>query len=168
MKPLRIPHLLLACSLLPLSFAARADDLRLPVNAPPAYQAECGGCHIAFPPQLLGAEDWRRVMAGLDKHYGDNASLDAKTRQTIEAFLVRHAGHARKAGAGGIAAKPGELPRLTATPWFTRKHHEVSRADWAHPKVKTPSNCGACHTRAAQGSYREREIVMPDGRRWED
>jgi hypothetical protein len=140
----------------------------LPANSAPAYEAECGGCHIAFPPQLLAADDWKRVMSRLDKHYGDNASLDAQTRRTIEDVLVKHAGNSRQTGVGGMAAKNGELPRLTATPWFKRKHHEVSRADWSHPKVKSPSNCAACHSRAAQGSYREREIVMPGGRRWED
>ncbi|HNQ04079.1 MAG TPA: cytochrome C [Thiobacillaceae bacterium] len=164
----RMLNILLVCSLLPLSVAVKADDLCLFANAPPAYQAECGSCHIAFPPQLLGAGDWRQVMATLDRHYGDNASLDEAVRRTIADFLVGHAGPPSKVGAGGGAARPGALPRLTATPWFTRKHREVPRADWSHPKVKTPSNCGACHTRAAQGSYREREIVLPDGRRWED
>lgn len=154
-----------------LPLAAHADKLRLPADVPPAFQAECASCHVAFPPQLLGADDWRRVMGALEKHYGDNASLDEKTRHAIEDFLVRNAGSPWKLGAGGAAHK-AELPRLTATAWFQRKHHEVPRADWAHAKVKTPANCAACHTQAAEGSYREREIVMPigkhAGKRWED
>lgn len=156
---------------LALPLAAHADKLRLPADAPPAFQAECASCHVAFPPQLLAADDWRRVMASLDRHYGDNASLDERTREAIEAFLVKNAGNARKVGAGGTA-QGNEPPRLTTGTWFVRKHHEVSRADWTHPKVKSPANCVACHTRAAEGSYREREIVMPvgknAGRRWED
>jgi len=158
MKSLR-----LFAALLPLSlpFAAYADKLSLPTDAPPAFKAECASCHVAFPPQLLAAEDWKRVMATLDKHYGDNASLDDKTRRSLEDFLVRNAG-GEKVGAGGTA------PRLTTTPWFKRKHHEVPLADWRHAKVKSPANCLACHTKAAEGSYREREIVMPSGRRWED
>jgi len=163
-------NLRLLAALLPLSlpFAAHADKLRLPADAPPAFQSECASCHLAFPPQLLAADDWKRVMATLDKHYGDNASLDEKTRVILENFLVRNAGKPEKVGAGGTAAAGGELPRLTATGWFKRKHHEVSRADWTHAKVKTPANCAACHTKAAEGSYREREIVMPNGKRWED
>lgn len=150
--------LFLAC----LPLVAIADDVRPLRDAPPAFQAECGSCHVAFPPQLLAAEDWRQVMRTLDKHYGDNASLDEKTRQTLEDFLVRHAGKTAKVGVGGTA------PRLTQTAWFQREHRKVSPADWKHAKVKTPANCIACHTKAAEGSYREREIVMPDGRRWED
>lgn len=155
-------------ALLSLSFAAQADNLRPPADTPAAFQAECGSCHLAFPPQLMAADDWRRVMSRLDKHYGDNASLDEKTRRTIEDFLVRNAGRGDKAGPAGAATRNGEPPRLTSSAWFKRKHHEVTRADWAHAKVMTPSNCTACHTKAANGSYREREILMPNGRHWED
>ncbi len=155
--------------LLPL--AAHADKLSAHLNAPPTFQAECGSCHVAFPPELLAADDWKRVMASLDKHYGDNASLDEPTRKTIEAFLVRYAGRAAKVSAGGTALN-GDLPRMTTTPWFKREHREVAAADWTHAKVKTAANCEACHTQAAEGSYREREIVMPAGknagRRWKD
>ena len=147
-------------------FAAQADKLRQPVDAPPSFQAECGSCHIAFPPQLMIADDWRRVMHALDKHYGDNASLDEKTRLVLEDFHVRNAGD-NKVGAGRTA-QAGEPPRLTQTDWFQREHRKVSAADWKDAKIKTPANCAACHTKAAEGSYREREIVMPDGRRWKD
>lgn len=156
---------ILAVALLPL--AAQADKLPLPADAPPAFQAECASCHLAFPPQLLTADDWRQTMARLDKHYGDDARLDEKTRRLLENFLTKNAGSAWKLGAGGTAGGK-EPPRLTTTPWFKRKHREVPGADWTHAKVKSPANCAACHPRAAAGSYREREIVMPNGRRWED
>lgn len=163
--------ILSAALLLSIPFAAHADKLPLPANAPPAFQAECASCHVAFPPALLKADEWRQVMARLDKHYGDNASLDETTRHTLEEFLTKNAASAWKFGAGGTAQK-GEPPRITTGSWFVRKHHEVARADWTHAKVKSPANCAACHTKAVEGSYREREIVMPvgknAGRRWED
>jgi len=159
---------LLLVLLLPFAAtSAMADKQRLPADAPPAFQAECASCHVAFPPQLLVADDWRRVMRSLDKHYGDNASLDEKTRQILEDFHVRNAGSVWKVGADRTANK-NELPRLTKTAWFQREHREVRPSDWTHAKVKTPANCLACHTKAAEGSYRGREIVMPDGRRRED
>lgn len=185
---------LLLVLLLPFAVpSAIADKLRLPVDAPPAFQAECASCHVAFPPSLLTADDWKRVMRSLDKHYGDNASLDEKARLILEGFHVRNAGGAkvgagpsqadappvggsepnlRARGANSVGADrtadKAELPRITKTAWFVREHHEVRQADWTHVKVKTPANCAACHTKAAEGSYREREIVMPNGRKWED
>ena len=162
---MKTSHTALAAMLTLISLSALADKMPLPANAPPAFKAECTSCHIAYPPALLVAADWQRIMGALDKHYGDNASLDDGTRQTIEDFLVRNARKPKKdAVAESVAA---ELPRLTTSNWFKRKHHEVARNDWTHVKLKSAANCAGCHTRAADGSFREREIVMPDGRKWE-
>ena len=147
--------LLIACAGLALSLPARADSLPLPADAPPSFKAECGGCHLPFPPALLTAPDWKRVMARLDTHYGDNAGLDETTRREIEGFLVRHAAtRSRLSGAG-------DPPRLTRTEWFLREHRKVPDGIWRDARVKSASNCAACHTRAEAGSFREREIVLP-------
>ena len=146
---------LLAAALI-LSTAARADRLPIPADAPPAFQAECGGCHLPYPPALLTAPDWKRVMSKLDKHYGDNASLDEKTRRELEDFLVRNASNrSRMAG-------EGDPPRLTASAWFRREHRKVPASLWRDARVKSASNCTACHSRAEEGSYRGREIALPE------
>lgn len=147
-----------------LSLPALADRLPVPADAPPAFRAECGACHFAFPPALLAADDWRRVMSGLDRHYGDNAALDEATRRTIEEFLVRHAGSGRRTRGAGVP------PRLTLTRWFRHEHDEVPAAVWKDEAVGSAANCAACHTKAEAGSFREREIRMPvagGGRRHE-
>lgn len=150
--------ILLAGTVLALPAAARADRLPLPADAPASFQAECGGCHLPYPPALLTAPDWQRVMATLDRHYGDNAGLEEKTRREIEAFLVRHAAtRGRMSGAG-------DPPRLTRTEWFQREHRKVPATAWRDAQVKSAANCAACHTRAEQGSYRGREIVLPRSR----
>lgn len=143
---------------------ARADRLPIPGDAPPAFKAECGSCHLAFPPALLTAADWQRVMTSLDKHYGDNATLDDATRRTIETFLVRNAGSGRRTEG---ASPGGVLPRLTFTGWFRHKHDEVSPATWKDQRVGSAANCTACHPRAEAGSFSEREIRMPGGNRRE-
>lgn len=141
-----------------------ADRLPIPGDAPPAFKAECSSCHLAFPPALLTAGDWQRVMASLDKHYGDNATLDEATRRTIETFLVRNGGTGRRTEG---ASPGGVLPRLTFTGWFQRKHDEVSPATWKDTRVGSAANCAACHPRAEAGSFSEREIRMPGGNRRE-
>lgn len=142
---------------------ARADRMPIPADTPPAFTAECGSCHLAFPPALLAADDWHRVMASLDKHYGDNASLDEKTRRTIEEFLTRNAGSGRRTE--GASTGGSVLPRLTLTGWFRRKHDEVPASIWKDKRVGSAANCAACHSRAEAGSYSEREIRMPGGLR---
>lgn len=141
------------------AFSALADRLPIPNDAPPAFKTECGSCHLAFPPVLLSTDDWRAVMSNLDRHYGDNAGLDDKTRRQIEDFLVRNAGSGRRVANAITSA--GTLPRLTATTWFRHEHDEVPAAVWQRKDVGSAANCAACHTRADAGSFREREIRIP-------
>jgi hypothetical protein len=120
----------------------------------PAWQAECGSCHVAYPPSLLAAGEWRTVMSTLDRHYGTDASLDAATAQPIAAFLERNAGWPR----GASAAKE---PRITTAAWFVRKHRRFDAATWARPAIGSPSNCNACHAGAASGDFEEHAVRVP-------
>lgn len=137
-----------------LPCAAKADNLRVN-NAPKAWRNECAGCHIAYPPKLLSANQWKDVMQHLQRHYGTDASLSPDEAAEITPFLVKHAGQHTAQG------KPGELPRLTQTAWFERKHRKIPAAAWSNPHIKSRSNCTACHTRATEGSFSEREISVP-------
>ena len=137
---------------------AYADDdegRRRPVVSNAKWQAECGSCHVAFPPRLLPAESWRAVMSGLDKHFGSDASLDAADAREIGAFLEEH-GRTRKREA---TVKP--LLRITETRWFVREHDEVPERVWKNALVKSPANCAACHPKAENGRYGERDIRIP-------
>lgn len=150
---------LIAILLIALSSAALADSHKLAVSGNPKWQTECGSCHMAYPPQLLTAENWRQMMKGLDRHFGANASLDAKESAEIQAFLERYAARDQKYGANTL--------RISDTAWFQRKHREVSNSAWSHTKVKSRANCTACHVTAERGDWSEHSIRMPDGRRWE-
>ena len=144
-------------ALLGASHAARADDAerRSAVPPLPAYTQECAACHVAFPPRLLPAESWRRVLNGLPRHYGTDASLDAATVDALAAWLSANAGSDRRAR----EAPPED--RITRSAWFLRKHDEVPAAVWQRPAVKSAANCAACHTRAAQGSFDEHSVRIP-------
>lgn len=135
-----------------LSMSALADS-RVSTARNATWQAECGSCHVAYPPSLLPAESWRAVMAGLDKHFGVDASVDAKTAAEIGAFLERNAGRGRS------ATKP--VLRITETAWFRHEHDEIGAAVWKSPKVKSPSNCAACHHGAEQGNFSEHDVRVP-------
>ncbi|MBI5006942.1 MAG: diheme cytochrome c [Nitrosomonadales bacterium] len=119
------------------------------------WQSECGSCHVAFPPRMLPAASWRAMMAGLDKHFGTDASLEPAVAREIGAFLEKHAGPQKQEPAGKPQLRISELR------WFVREHDEVPDRIWKNPQVKSPANCAACHTKAESGDYRERNIRMP-------
>jgi mono/diheme cytochrome c family protein len=139
-----------------LAAPARADNLAVPQL--PAYQQECASCHLAYPPGLLPAASWQRLMANLPKHFGTDASLDAPTLKTLSAFLAANAGSYKK-----VARDPSPPPddRISRSAWFVREHREIDRATWQRPSIGSPANCAACHTGAAQGGFSERDLRIP-------
>jgi len=130
------------------------DEHRYTAVNDPLLQAECGSCHIVYPPRLLPARSWRALMSGLDKHFGTDASLDAATAARVTALLERHAGRDRNGSAAPAL-------RLTETRWFVHEHDEVPARTWKHPQVKSAANCAACHTNADRGRYGEHDIRLP-------
>lgn len=134
---------------------AVAGDGRAPVVPNPAFQAECGSCHVPYPPGLLTAPSWRRIMQGLDRHFDVDASVDAGTAATIGAFLEAHA-----QDASSRRADPSAL-RITETGWFRREHGKIAAATWARADVKSPANCPACHRDAERGTFSERLVRIP-------
>ena len=134
MKPL-----LLGIGLALASLPAAADKQRLPPD--PTYKAECGSCHVAYPPGLLPASSWQQLMARLDKHFGSDASLEAKLHDEIGRYLA--------ANAGRRAAPPGAEPRITQTRWFLKEHRKEI------PAGKNPADCASCHKGADNGIYED-------------
>ena len=130
-----------------------------------AWQQECTSCHIAYAPAFLPRASWRRVMAGLDQHFGENASLDPVTQADILRFLENHAADSGNSRMGNkvvrrMEAKDAPL-RITETRWFVRQHDEVSRAVWSRKAVGSAANCAACHRQAEQGVFNEHDVRIP-------
>lgn len=134
---------------------AWADGPLMPAQVPPVYKQECAACHTAYPPGLLPAPSWQRVMRGLDKHYGTDASLEPAQVQQISAWLVANAGTYKR-----VREEPPQ-DRLTRSAWFARKHREVDAAVWQRASVKSAAQCSACHTQADKGLYDEHQVRIP-------
>jgi len=131
------------------------DKHAQPLQTNAKFQQECSTCHIAYAPRLLPAESWRKVMAGLDKHFGSDASITPQENKEITDFLVSNASNRWNA--------PTAPLRISETAWFKREHdsHEISPEVWKNPKVKSPANCAACHPDAERGDFNEHGIKIP-------
>lgn len=146
---------------------ARADSPQR-VTPLPKYQQECAACHLAYPPGMLPAASWKRLMGSLNKHYGTDASLDEASVREISGWLQTHAGTYKR-----VSEEPPQ-DRITRSQWFVRKHNEVDPQIWKQAAVKSAANCAACHSAADKGSFREAEIQFPKGldarfrRNWSD
>jgi Dihaem cytochrome c len=128
------------------------------------YRKECGACHLDFPPGFLPAESHRRIMAGLERHFGQNAELDPAVRDRVERYLVENAAEARSARKSQkvLGSLAGAAPlRITEVPWFERKHRRIDASVAARPTVRSRANCAACHAGAADWDFDDDRVKIP-------
>ncbi len=147
-----------------IALLSRLPPVGIPVL--PANQAmltECGDCHHPFHPSLLPRASWARLMATLDNHFGEDASLPAAKRDEIAAYLERYAAEAwdTEAARRFAVVAPADPLRITATPYWRRKHARIDPAVFAAKPVMAPSNCIACHKDADSGRFDDEAIAIP-------
>lgn len=120
---------------------------------PAIYVEECGACHAPYPASGLPAASWRDMMAGLDRHFGVDATLAPRETAIVRDWLI--------ANAGRHAAAPTAPLRITRTAWFLREHDEVPMSMWRSQAVGTPAHCGGCHRGADRGVFSEHDVRLP-------
>ena len=130
------------------------------------WREECGSCHGVFHPSLLPARSWQKMMAEQDQHFGSDLALDGPTSQAVQAFMVANAAEQQATEAAykiGRSIPSDAAPqRITETPYWIRKHREMSAADWANPLVKSKANCAACHNDADAGTFEDGAMLIPN------
>lgn len=137
------------------------------------YAEECGSCHMAYPPGLLPARSWEKLMGKLEDHFGDNAELPQEDAAAITGYLVGNAAdrsNYRRSLRLAASIAPWDTPqRITRIPYFMHEHHEIPpQLVTGNPQVKSLSQCQACHRQAEAGSFNEHEIDIPGYGRVED
>ena len=179
-NPVTISLLILTAGILmvPVVFS---DDLReyrqrsvgvAPVHSA-IYKEECASCHMAYPPGLLPARSWKKIMAGLETHFGDNAELDMESTKIISEFLLTNSAddsRYRRSRKIMRSLHDNETPiRISETPYIRYKHDEIpDRLIKLNKKVNSLANCNACHSKAEQGLYSENGVNIPGYGRWDD
>ena len=148
-KLLTIPFALL------MTGSVLAAKMPMPSDMPKSYEAECASCHMAYPPGLLSEKSWQNVMGSLGKHFGTDASIDQKDQSEISNWLRKNAATKQK------YSELAPENRITKTAWFIRKHDEIKADVWKRASIKSPANCGACHSTAADGIFNEKNISIP-------
>ncbi len=126
-------------------------------------QDECSACHMTYHPSLLPRTNWRALMAGLDDHFGEDASLPADATRQITDWLEANAAEtadtlpARRLGLGAQA----DTLRLTETRFWKRTHRDIPDATFTRKPVLSRANCRACHADAETGWFSPFQISIP-------
>lgn len=122
------------------------------------YAKECGSCHMAYQPGLLNKQSWNKMTNNLSKHFGTDASLEGKELKSVVDYLNKNSNTRSSATYESISSQE----------WFVKEHRKLPKKYVTQAAVKSWANCAACHTKAADGDYRERNIMIPNYGKWED
>ena len=132
------------------------------------YIEECGSCHFEFSANLLPQRSWVVMMADLENHFGDDASLDEEDQQTLGLWLQEGALETSQSEWPYLIGKsilPEDSPqRISKTSYWIEKHEDIEESITKRKSVRSKLNCGACHPNAAYGSYEDARIEIPKDR----
>lgn len=138
---------------------------QMPTVANAKWKTECGSCHMLYHPGLLPERSWNKLMAGLDKHFGENASLDVATYDEITKFLAINSADKqenRRSNRFNKSIPASTSPmRISETRYFIAKHDEVSANTFKRKSIGSPANCVACHKGAEKGDFSESQVKIP-------
>ncbi len=128
------------------------------------FKKECGSCHTLYPPFLLPSKSWREIMADLENHFGDDASLDEETRASIESFLISNSAEnsTKEAAVYILSSLKEPVIAITQTPYWKEKHSKFDESIFKSDKITSRANCKACHKRVEKGLIEDNEISVPE------
>jgi len=133
----------------------------------PVYVKECGSCHFAYSPGLLPVRSWELHMNRLEKHFGEVVTLQPATHDVIKRYLLDNAAD-RSPFEGSeyfmLKVKADATPyRFMDVPLYREMHRIILEVISVKTKVKvrTLTNCNACHQFAVEGSFANSELVIP-------
>jgi cytochrome b len=142
---------LIASKYVPLDYRAQNE---LFVN-------ECASCHTLYPPHTLPAKSWSILMADLQNHFGDDASIDEIDNRNILDFLLKNsAENSTQEVSVKIlnSIKNKDIIAITQTDFWKTKHGEIPKKVFAHESVKSRANCKACHSDIEKGLIEDEKI----------
>jgi cytochrome b len=129
-----------------------------------SWASECGDCHITYHPSLLPRSSWQQIMAGLNEHFGEDASLDDKTREEITTFLSTYASEVWDSEAANeLRIVDTRKPlQITAAPYWIQRHGDIKPETFKRKAIGSKGNCLACHKDAVHGRFADEKISIPE------
>jgi inosine-uridine nucleoside N-ribohydrolase len=91
--------------------------------------------------------------------------LPPETTRALAVWLVGNAAETFDTEAANRfrAVSPASPHRITAAPYWVRKHAEIAPAVFQRARIKSKVNCSGCHRDAVSGRFDDQLITIPEG-----
>ncbi len=131
------------------NFILKSHALKVDYSSQNAvFAKECGSCHMLYPPFLLPKKSWEIMMANLENHFGDDASIDEEANQNILNFLLANSAqmNSNKTAFNILKyAKNDQNIAITKNEYWIKKHRKIDEKVFLRDDIKSKANCTACH-----------------------
>lgn len=111
------------------------------------------------------------MMSNLSDHFGDDATVDEKTFQTISSYLNENSAEKSmqyKRSRKIVENLNGVIPdSISKMPYMKKKHQDIKEHLITQKEVKGLFNCTACHQNAKKGIFSDDDVKIPNYGRWE-
>ena len=130
-----------------------------PIPAFTPYTQQCTVCHNAYPPGMLPAVAWHKLIEDMPAHFGGSVMVNVVTQNEISDWLQQNA--------GTFAPAAGQDPpqhRISQSDWWQNIHRnskKIPATFWKKPMRVSAANCSACHAQAVVGEFNSKTAKAP-------
>ena len=140
---------------------ARAAQAKAALASQP-WGAECGSCHLAYPPATLPLRSWVRTFAEQQEHFGEDLGLGKAMIDKLMAHAASPASASWAEWRLASSALATEAPlRVSELPYWRHAHRRLPDPAFQAPTGAGRHDCEACHADAASGIFHPRMIHNP-------
>jgi len=129
------------------------------------YIDECSSCHLAYQPEWLPKRSWKKLLAGMDNHFGEEIELSPTRLKILKRYTLKNSADRSKAARAKMAMKtlsPKDTPlRIMDIPYVKEKHKDIAADVIARKSIRSLANCESCHISAHGGMYIPKHINIP-------
>lgn len=122
----------------------------------PAFAHQCSECHNLYSPSLLSHASWSVVLDNQKDHFNENLSKKVPDFDAIKAYILSQSAehHSNEISRNILKSTEGKnIYRITRTNYWKETHKYIPREAYKHPKIKSKSNCSACHENFGISNY---------------
>jgi hypothetical protein len=133
-------------------------QVSVPIPAFTPYNQQCNVCHFAYPPGMLPAASWKKLMDAMPQHFTGQVMMNIDTQEEIATWLQANA------GTFALVAEEPSQHRITQSVWWTKIHMnnpKLPAAVWKKSSVAKGSSCVTCHQTAAKGAFSAKTAQVP-------
>lgn len=116
---------------------------------------------LFIPPFLLPKNSWEKLMADLENHFGDDASVEEETHNIILKFLEKNSAETSTKEASFMildSLKNKDIISISETTYWKEKHINIDDKIFSNSLVKSKANCKACHSDIEKGLIEDENI----------